>query len=181
VIEMILKQAHDEGKKFRVIIADSHPKFEGKTLMQNLLAHGVQCTYVLINAVAYMMRGVSKVMLGANAMLSNGTCLSRLGSAVVAMAASVNKVPLLICCETYKLSEKVLVDAITFNELSDPDAMCKHDKGVLQDWRDIPKFKLLNLNYDLIPTEFVTMVVTEIGVIPPTSVPVVVREYQEAD
>lgn len=39
--------------------------------------------------------------------------------------------------------------------------------------------KLLNLMYDVTPAEYVTMVVTELGLTPPTSVPVVVRETQE--
>lgn len=38
---------------------------------------------------------------------------------------------------------------------------------------------LLNLKYDAMPAEYVTMVVTEFGMIPPTSVPVILREYQQ--
>ena len=44
------------------------------------------------------------------------------------------------------------------------------------DWRDIPRLKLLNLMYDATPMKYLTMVVTEVGVIPPTSVPAVIRE-----
>ena len=44
------------------------------------------------------------------------------------------------------------------------------------DWRDIPRLKLLNLLYDATPMKYLTMVVTEVGVIPPTSVPAVIRE-----
>lgn len=39
--------------------------------------------------------------------------------------------------------------------------------------------KILNLLYDLTPARYVSMVVTEIGLIPPTSVPVVIREYRK--
>lgn len=35
----------------------------------------------------------------------------------------------------------------------------------------------LNLLYDLTPAEYITVVVTEVGLIPCTSVPVVLREY----
>jgi translation initiation factor 2B subunit (eIF-2B alpha/beta/delta family) len=37
--------------------------------------------------------------------------------------------------------------------------------------------QLLNLVYDVTPSTFITMVVTEVGMIPPTSVPVILREY----
>jgi translation initiation factor eIF-2B subunit delta len=49
----------------------------------------------------------------------------------------------------------------------------------LSEWRDIPSLKLLNLVYDLTPNEFIMMVNTEVGMIPPTSVPVVLREYRK--
>lgn len=41
----------------------------------------------------------------------------------------------------------------------------------------MPNMKLLNLVFDLTPVELVTMVITEVGMIPPTSVPVILREY----
>jgi translation initiation factor eIF-2B subunit delta len=49
---------------------------------------------------------------------------------------------------------------------------------ILSDWRDKANLKLLHLVYDLTPVEFVTMVISEVGVIPATSVPVIIREYQ---
>ena len=41
--------------------------------------------------------------------------------------------------------------------------------------------KLLNLIFDLTPAQFVTMVITEVGMIPITSVPVVLREYAQRE
>lgn len=38
---------------------------------------------------------------------------------------------------------------------------------------------LLNLTYDAMPSEYVTLVVTEFGAVPPTSVPVILREYRQ--
>lgn len=38
---------------------------------------------------------------------------------------------------------------------------------------------VLNLIYDAMPQDFVTLVVTEFGAIPPTSVPVILREYRQ--
>ncbi len=49
----------------------------------------------------------------------------------------------------------------------------------LNDWKSIDKLRLLNLGYDVTPTAFIMMVITEYGMIPPTSVPVVLREYQQ--
>ena len=38
---------------------------------------------------------------------------------------------------------------------------------------------VLNLIYDAMPADFVTLIVTEFGLIPPTSVPVILREYRQ--
>ena len=49
----------------------------------------------------------------------------------------------------------------------------------LSDWRDIQQLRLLNLMYDVTPPDLVTSVVTELGFLPCTSVPVVLRVKQE--
>lgn len=43
----------------------------------------------------------------------------------------------------------------------------------LAGWREQPNLKLLNLMYDVTPSEYITVVVTEVGLIPCTSAPVV--------
>jgi len=182
IIEKILKEAHSKGKKFRVIIADSRPKLEGRTLLKRLAPLGLKCTYVLLNAVAFVMKEVSKVFLGARALFSNGTVLSRVGTAMIAMMASNSNVPVIVCCETYKFSERVQLDSFVFNELGNPDDLVSIAQGetgrnTLTDWRDVAALKLLNLAYDLTPKEYVRLVITEVGMIPCTSVPVVLREY----
>lgn len=42
-------------------------------------------------------------------------------------------------------------------------------------WKDIHGFNILNLVYDVTPPELISMVITELGMIPCTSVPVVLR------
>lgn len=116
-IEMILLHAHELGKQFRVVIVDSRPKLEGQLLLRRLLGKGLSCTYTHINAVSYIMHEVSRVFLGASSVLSNGTVLSRVGTASVAMVAHAFRVPVLVCCEAYKFHERVQLDSICSNEL----------------------------------------------------------------
>jgi len=74
--------------------------------------------------------------------LSNGTVMSRAGSASVAMLASAQRLPVLVCCETYKFHERVQLDSITQNELGNPDNMVsvplKPEVTTLKDWRSQP-------------------------------------------
>ncbi len=52
----------------------------------------------------------------------------------------------------------------------------KEEKDVLANWKDHPNLKLLSLMYDLTPSDFVTGIVTEVGILPPSSVAVLLRE-----
>ncbi|KAJ2435156.1 hypothetical protein GGF42_009101, partial [Coemansia sp. RSA 2424] len=49
----------------------------------------------------------------------------------------------------------------------------------LSDWRSTHNLRLMNLTQDITPPEFVSVVLTEVGMIPTTSIPVVLREYQD--
>jgi translation initiation factor eIF-2B subunit delta len=185
IIELLLKKAHAEGKRFRLIIVDSRPKLEGKELLRRLVAVGISCTYIMINALSYVMKEVKKVFIGAASVLSNGSVISRVGTAVVCMMAHMNNVPVLVCCETYKFHERVQLDSIGFNELGDPDELIPNEQDAttsgssLADWRDLPNLKLLHLIYDTTPMNFVSLIMTEVGLVPPTSVPVIMREYSD--
>ncbi|CAL5374372.1 unnamed protein product [Camellia sinensis] len=181
VVEMVLLYAHELGKQFRVVVVDSRPKFEGKELLRRLLAKGLRCTYTHINAVSYIMHEVTKVFLGAASVLANGTVYSRVGTACVAMVAHAFHVPVLICCEAYKFHERVQLDSICSNELGDPDDISKDpgrmDMNYLDNWTSKENLQLLNLVYDATPSDYISMIITDYGMVPPTSVPVIVREY----
>ena len=66
----------------------------------------------------------------------------------VALVAKSCNVPVLVCCETYKFSERVQTDSFVFNELGDPDDLVATGSALytpLEDWRDLSSLNLLNL------------------------------------
>jgi translation initiation factor eIF-2B subunit delta len=223
IIQQTFLYAHEkQAKRFRVVVVDSFPRFEGRKLLESLSAAGIPCTYLLINAAAYMMREASKVMIGAAGVRANGNVSSRCGTASVCMMAHYYRVPVMVLCQTFKFTESVLLDSFCDNEIGDPeDVVAVSTPGMpslLKDWRttkstlnvscyssaaypaDQPSFRaaltpaqVLNLTYDTTPMRYVTVIVTELGLIPPSrccqccccfahisyccfSVPVVVRE-----
>lgn len=179
VVKNTLIQAHKvQGKKFKVIVVDSRPRFEGKRLLKELVEEGIECEYVMLNSISYLMKEAKKVMIGAHSILSNGQVYSRVGTSLVCMMAKTYHVPVIVLCEAYKFSERVQLDSICQNELDDPDdlnVINPSGKNELEGWKNRDHLKLLNLVYDLTPTEFIDMVITEMGMVPPTSAPVVVR------
>jgi len=164
-VESTLKQAAANGTKFSVVVADSSPLYEGKGMLAELVGAGIPCEYMLFNSLETGMNLANKVMLGAAAVMSNGAVLSRAGTAACAMSASLAHVPVIVCSETYKFHERVQLDSIMNNELADPRTISADGNS-------------LNIVYDLTTSDFINVVITEVGALPPTSVPVVLREFR---
>lgn len=183
LIKQTLVEAYKDSLRFRVIVVDSRPDHEGQEMLKSLAMLGVNCTYVMINAISFIMPEVSKVLLGAHALLANGFVMSRVGTAQVALVANSYNVPVLVCCETHKFSERVQTDAFVFNELGDPNALVMNKNtrerfDHLKDWESIPHLTPLNIRYDITPPELVTAVITEVAILPCTSVQVILRRNQ---
>lgn len=79
-VNRALVRAAEAGKSFRVVVADARPHLEGRASLEQLVEAGIPCTYVSLNAANYMMASVTKVLLGAAAMFSNGSMQGRVGS-----------------------------------------------------------------------------------------------------
>lgn len=221
IVKQTLLTAFKQGKKFRVSIIDSRPLFEGKNLARTLANAGLEVQYSLMSGISHAVKDATKVFLGAHAMTSNGRLYSRVGTALVAMSAKERaggvEIPVIVCCETVKFTDRVALDSIVVNEIADADELVltqpptqltdlpdpaavaqpepkkggkaaasnpspsestpasKTNTSALADWRDTPNLQLLNLLYDATPAEYVDMVVTEMGSLPPSAVPIVHR------
>lgn len=177
VVQQTLIKAYRQGVRFRVIIVDSRPLFEGKNLAKALADVGIEVQYSFTHALAHFTKDATKVFLGAHSMLSNGRLYSRIGTAIVAMMAKEADVPVIVCCESVKFTDRVALDSIVINEVVPPDELTlKHEKfSPLNGWKDVPSLQLLDLMYDVTPAEYITLVITEHGSLPPSSVPSIHR------
>jgi len=117
VVEKIFAEAVSQGKKFKVIVVDSRPYFEGKQTVDNLSKLGIPTTYTLIHGAPLVLKNATKCFFGANAMLGNGFCHSRVGTAQLCMLASRLQKPVIICCEAIKFTDRIALDSIVMNEL----------------------------------------------------------------
>ena len=83
ITKLLIKSYKNDKKKFTVIVVDNPPFNEGKQLLKDLCQEKIPCIYTLLSHVAYIMKMVNKVFVGASAMLNNGCLLSRVGTALV--------------------------------------------------------------------------------------------------
>ena len=184
VVSNTLLEAHTRGTRFHTVVVDSAPMFEGRELLQRLTDAGMECSYTLLSGTSYAMRRATKVVLGAHAMLCNGVMMGRAGTALVATAAHAARVPVIACCESYKFLDRAQLDSIELNQLGNPDAVLTHSAAAdffLKPAAHRPDSQMTVLNplYDMTPIEYITAVRCEFGIIPATSVPVIVREFRQ--
>lgn len=212
VVRLILLSSA-KVKSFRLVVVDSRPLKEALKTVAALSPH-VSCTYTPLCCAASVMKESTKVILGASALLSNGSVLAPAGTAMVASLAKFFNVPVIIAAESYKFCEKVQLDSIVFNEMgtcselvvaagtpgADPSVAKNSDPavgdGANTNSGPVPvmwgkyqsaaeaseatrfPFQVINLRYDITPIDAVSVVATEAGMIPPTSVPVLIRELR---
>ncbi|KAG8836236.1 hypothetical protein FRC17_008972 [Serendipita sp. 399] len=169
VVERVLIAAWSRGKRFSVKVVDSAPLFEGKHLLAALLKAGIPCTYLLVNGIGSVIPGVSLVFLGAHALNSNGSVYSRAGTALVAMLAKQHSVPVLVLAETYKYSNNLQLDSFTKNELGESPSHRPSATSVFEE-RSQQSLQAINPLYDLTPYHHITVLVTEVGLIPPSAI-----------
>lgn len=184
IVRELLLEARNQGTKFRLTVVDSRPLFEARQVAHDLTEAGIDTTYIPLSALHYAMRSVDKVLLGAHAMLSNGSLYSRAGTAMVAMAAKELDIPVIVCCETLKFTDRVGIDAFVLNELGSPEELASPlvsvdcSSNVLGEWKEVKNLKLLNFLYDVTPASYIRLIITEMGCLPTSSVPIVLREYK---
>ncbi|PVH99451.1 IF-2B-domain-containing protein [Periconia macrospinosa] len=207
IVEQTLLQAHHAGINFSVIVVDSKPLFEGRTLARKLANAGIKVRYFLITGASHAIKDASKVFLGAHAMMSNGRLYSRVGTALVSMLANAQSLPVIVLCESVKFTEKVALDSIVGNEVAPAEELLSeaerqnllplknllpkshpanaeenNTEGAASAPSDVLKWidgsknlHHLQVLYDVTPAEYIDMIITEYGSLPPSSVPVVHR------
>ena len=135
---------------------------------------------------------MTKVFLASTYVLCNGALVAPMGTSMIGCIAQKHHIPVVVVCETYKFEDRVNLDQINNNEQGsnkrfvenhlrrncenkeDLDAILKKNSNKKAATQSIVSF--LDLKYDLTPLKYLSIIVCEIGNIPPHSVPVVIRE-----
>lgn len=164
IIEKTLIEAKKAGKLFSVTLLDAKPLNEGKNLLSTLTEAGIDCTYSHLTALQSLLPNISFALLGAHAILANGSLYSRAGNASVALLSKLHNVPVYTLAESYKFVDRVMLDSITTNELA-PEAFKLDIQGLG------PNVREESLLYDVTPAKFMDGVISEVGIHPPTSIP----------
>lgn len=168
----------------------THVFILGKALLRSLTTASIPCTYLLLPSLPSVLPHTTTLFVGAHSLHANGAVFSRAGTAMVAMMAKSRNIPVVVCCETYKFAEGIRWDGVSKNELGEPllgmlgcllrqVCMCTAPNPFppCSTWDSDPlnaitrpNLSILSPLYDLTPPSCITAVVTEVGIIPPSSI-----------
>lgn len=185
IVEGTLLAARAQGRRFEAVVIDSRPLYEGRALAERLLAAGIPTTYALLSALSTVIPHVSLTLLGASSLFSNGATYARSGTATCAMMAHKFHVPVIVCCETYKFSDRIQLDSFVVNEAGNPaDLLAKDpaaDAGGLvtrDETSAQSRLKVVQLLFDVTPPRYISAIASEVGLSATESVGVILRDYK---
>ncbi|KAI2470869.1 nagb/rpia/CoA transferase-like protein [Annulohypoxylon bovei var. microspora] len=167
IIERTLLQAHlFAERKFNVVVLDDPYEKKGQALAKNLTAKGIKVSYYGdFGGLRCHLQGVTKVFVSAESMFNNGSMYARSGTCDIAIAVKQFDIPVIVLCETINITERVSTDSLTYNEI-DPERSSS------------ASFRLL---YDTTPDKYLSLVISELGTVQPTSVPDLLRKLEESN
>jgi ribose 1,5-bisphosphate isomerase len=155
----ILKKARRKGKGIEVIVTESRPKNQGIKTAKELLEAGIKVTYCTDSACGIYMKRATKMLVGCDAILDDGSVVNKTGTFPMALVAKRFGVPVIVAGGTYKFDQQTILDRPEPIEFRDP-------KEIINP-RKLPKARILNPAFDITPAEFIHSIVTEKGITKP--------------
>lgn len=141
-------------KSVRFIVAESRPLNEGVGVAQYLLECGFHVTLITEAQLGLFVSRADLALLGADAVLADGTVVNKAGSYLLALAAHAVNVPVYFCHESFKecllTRAELEIEALDVAELG-------HTA--------VPARAQRNLYFDCTPAHLISARVTELGVI----------------
>lgn len=178
VLEFLKSAA--EKRHFEVIIAECELDYSGHRLAKSLSAENVDVTLVSDAAVVALMSRVHKVIIGAQAIMADGSVLSASGTFMVAAAAKHYAVPLVICAGLHKLTPLFPHHPDLLYDLLSPSQVVQNSKVWNDSW--FHQLEISCPRLDLIQSQYIRLLVTNSGGFSPSYVYRILNEfYDEID
>jgi len=168
-VTRLLAKAKINGKKFKAICTETRPAFQGRITAKELLNLGIETTFIVDSAARTFMDSVDMVVVGADAITSEGNVVNKIGTGGIAMLAHEARVPLYVVSELLKFDPETLKGECEKIEQRNPAEV----------WSEAPEELIVrNPAFDVTPNKYIHGLVCEEGIIAPQSiVQIMYRRY----
>jgi len=160
-VTYMLERARKEGKMFEVVCTETRPLFQGRITAKELLDAGIKTTMIVDSAVRFFMNEVDFVVVGADAITSEGNVVNKIGTSMVALVAHEARTPF------YVVSELLKFDPLTI--YGDYEKIEERDATEI--WEGAQSDLIIrNPAFDVTRRDFIHGIICEEGIIPPHSI-----------
>jgi len=160
-VNYVLEKAKKEGKSFEVICTETRPIFQGRITAKEMLRLGIKTTFIVDSATRFFMNRVDLVIVGADAITSEGNVINKIGTSMIALLAHEARTPFYIVTELLKF------DPVTM--YGDYEKIEERSSGEI--WKNPPKNLIIrNPAFDVTRRDFIHGIICEEGIISPHSI-----------
>ncbi len=163
----LLGKAKQNGKTFEVVCTETRPVFQGRITANEMVSLGVKAALIVDSAARSFIRDADIVIVGADAITSEGNVLNKIGTAAIAMLAKESRVPFYVVSELLKFDPATLLGKYEAIEERSRDEV----------WKEAPRALVVkNPAFDITQRDFISGLICEEGIIPPETIYEVVRK-----
>jgi len=165
----LLKRAKYEGKVFEVICTETRPVLQGQITAKEMLDMGIKTTFIVDSAARFFMNDVDLVLVGADAITSEGNVINKIGTSMAALVAHEARAPFYVVSELLKFDPATVSGDYEKIEERSPNEI----------WKNAPKeLTIRNPAFDVTRRDFIHGIICEDGIISPHSITEVMhRKY----
>jgi len=153
----------------RVTVLEGRPRYEGRETARILSEAGIPVTLITDAQAAIFLPHCQGVVVGADSILADGGVLNKAGTALLAWAAHGYAVPFYVLCESLKIAPYTWSDEHLLEE--------KEPEEVLE--QSIAGVKVRNFYFDHTPSQLVTKLITELGILQPQDIRSIADEARQ--
>jgi ribose 1,5-bisphosphate isomerase len=165
-------EAQRSGKEIEVFATEVRPRNQGLVTIRTLDDAGIKTNFIVDSAVRSFIHEVDLVIVGADAVTVNGSVVNKIGTSQVAHTAHEARVNVLVAAETYKFAPRTI-----FGELIQIEERPGNEVLADEIASTLPHVTVRNPAFDVTPAEYIDLIVTEAGAIPPQMAYIIIREY----
>jgi ribose 1,5-bisphosphate isomerase len=165
-VSQILRTAKENGVDFELFLTETRPRYQGRITAREMAEAGVKATMIVDSAVRTVLNRVDLVLVGSDAITSEGNVINKIGTSLIALAAQEARTPFYIATELFKFDPQTIHGDFEVIEERSPNEV----------WTDPPEgLKIRNPAFDVTRREYIHGIICEEGVISPHSVVEAVR------
>ncbi|AIF68916.1 translation initiation factor IF-2 [Palaeococcus pacificus DY20341] len=147
----IFKVAIKKGKRFKVILTESAPDYEGLALAKELEAIGVPFEVITDAQLGLFAKNATFALVGADNITQDGSVINKAGTYLLALACHDNGVPFYAAAESFKIHPELEAGEV---EIVERKFKRNH-------------FLIRNYLFDVTPWRYVRGIITELGILVP--------------